>query len=122
MNTPFHLVVVDEASILQINRMHELLKQRAPGNWWHHFANAWIVGGDLTAAQWREVIAPALEAGPASALVVRLPGDAAELRDWAYFGIEMSDRLEWLDEKLGRAPHGSPARTRVMDDRQQRKG
>ncbi|HYI10837.1 MAG TPA: hypothetical protein VEK57_17385 [Thermoanaerobaculia bacterium] len=28
--------------------------------------HAWIVGGELNAAQWREAIAPALEAGAAS--------------------------------------------------------
>jgi len=122
VSTSFYVVIVNEASLLQINRVQELLKEKAPAHWWHHFANAWIVGGDLNAAEWRERIALALEAGPASALVLRLPGDPAERSDWSYYGIEMNERIEWLDDKLGTAPRTAASRMRAAADRQPRKG
>ena len=112
----FYVVIVNEASLLQINRVQELLKEKAPEHWWHHFANAWIVGGDRNAAEWRELLAPALEAGPASLLVLRLPHDPAERSDWSYYGIEMAERIEWLGTKLGRAPRTGSSRVRPVSE------
>ncbi|HYI07608.1 MAG TPA: hypothetical protein VEK57_00930 [Thermoanaerobaculia bacterium] len=99
MSTHFHIVILNEATAGQINGIHELLKRQAPV-WWHHFDNSWIVQGDRSAAQWREVIASGLGAGRASALIVRLPDDAVQRQDWSYFGIETDKRVEWLDQNL----------------------
>jgi hypothetical protein len=122
VSTTFYVVIVNEATLLQINRVQELLREKAPDHWWHHFANAWIVGGDRNAAEWRELIAPALEAGPASALVLRLPDDPPERSDWAYYGTDMTERIEWLDTKLGRAPRTGASRVRPAGEPHVRKG
>jgi hypothetical protein len=97
--TPLHVILLDRPTVEQINRVHELLKRHTTG-WWHHFENAWIVAGDRTAAQWRTLIAPALDRGPTSALVLRLPDDGDQRHDWSYFGVDTAQRAAWLEQNL----------------------
>lgn len=115
MNTRLHVIILNEATDAQIDAVHELLKQHATG-WWHHFENVWIVGGELNAAQWREVVTPLIDRGRASVLVMPLPDEAVARQNWSYYGIDTDERLAWLSHNLGRSMH-SPPRAAAAGDR-----
>lgn len=109
MTIPFSVIVLNEATAEQINTVHEVLKRHAQG-WWHHFDNAWIVGGQLTAGEWLDVVTPLIPKGRASVLVVQLPEDVQQRQSWAYYGVEGPERSMWLAQNLGRTPKGAGER------------
>ncbi|HYI12668.1 MAG TPA: hypothetical protein VEK57_26695 [Thermoanaerobaculia bacterium] len=100
MTVPFSVIVLNEATNEQINAVHEALKQHTKG-WWHHFDNTWIVGGQLTAGEWLDVVTPLIPEGRASVLVVQLPAEVQQRQSWAYYGIEGPKRSMWLAQNLG---------------------
>jgi hypothetical protein len=108
VSVPFYMLVLNEATPDQINTVHEALKEHAQG-WWHHFDNAWIVGGDLDAGQWLDVVTPLIPNGRASVLVVQLPDDIQQRQSWAYYGIDAASRGVWLNQNLGRKRQGGNA-------------
>ena len=87
-------IIADRATPAQINAIQELVKERAKG-WWHRFDQLWLVGGPLTARQWRDAVKPLMLAGGASVLVLKLPQNFSE-RDWAFFGPGGTDRCAWI--------------------------
>ena len=106
MTIPFFMILLNEATPAQINAVHETLKQHAKG-WWHHFENAWIVGGELTPGEWLDVVTPVIPDGRTSVLVVQLPDDTRQRQSWAYYGIDAPERSVWLNLNLGRKAQGA---------------
>lgn len=53
------VIVVDRATAAQLNVAHETIKAAAHG-WWHHFEAMWVVGDDLSAPGWRDLVRDAL--------------------------------------------------------------
>jgi hypothetical protein len=80
--------------------MHQLITANANG-WWHHMSNVWVVGSDKPPVWWRDQIMPLLVPLPGmptpSLLVVSLP-PGESFRDWAYFGPDDANQIDWLHE------------------------
>jgi hypothetical protein len=96
MIEPAFLIVLDRASAEQRNAVHEAIKGHANG-WWHQFADTWIVGGGVSAAEWRDLLRTHISS-PAGVLVLRLPDAASASRNWAMFGPDAKIRAEWIHE------------------------
>src|SRR5687768_16063686 len=88
-----NLIVIDRATPEVLNAAHAIIKAHANG-WWHRMANAWIVGGEVRAPEWRDHLKRRVKP-PTSVLVLRLP-ERTEERGWAYFGPYATTRASWL--------------------------
>ena len=91
-----NVILVDRATADQLNAVHEIVKTHASG-WWHHFTSVWIVGGEKTATQWRNLISPVITEGAANVLVLELPPPEAD-RLWAFYGKKPEERSKWLHD------------------------
>jgi hypothetical protein len=99
------LIAVNGASTGQLLAVHNLVVENSGGYWWHQMPHVWIVGGNQPTAWWRDQIAPIIntvglppQMTPA-VLVVDLPSHGW-MRDWAYFGPNDQQQIDWLQSYL----------------------
>ncbi len=89
------LIVVDWALESEVAAVQAVVQEHSP-QWWHHFAEVWIVEG-RSAAEWRDLVLPCLDPGvPSAVLVAALPAGAK----LAYYGPDMPVRTAWLAERF----------------------
>ena len=91
-----HIILLDRGTSSIVNRVHAAIKTHASG-WWHQLRHAWIVGGDRTAAEWRDLLHESVKGTGANILVVELPAEDAQ-RKWSYFGTQPKKRCRWLHD------------------------
>lgn len=86
------VIVVDDVTSLQRDRIHELVKTNTD-DWWHELKDLWIVTG-RTAAAWRDLVDPVLKGQRSPAVVLKVA--AREGGRWATSGA-LPGLSEWFE-------------------------
>jgi hypothetical protein len=87
--TDWFVITLDAATPAQREAVHAAV-EASTTQWWHHFADIWIVSGK-SAGEWARIVLPHIGDGHAAVLV--LPTD---VRTWTYYGPDAAERCKWL--------------------------
>ena len=90
----FSVIILDGPTQAQRDAVHERVK-KVTKSWWHTFDDVWIVRSGTSPTEWIDRLQPVFKSGPASFLVLGLPG-TTDTRSWGYFGPNPTQRVAWL--------------------------
>lgn len=101
----YHVLIADEIDNTQRTLIHEMVKN-ASEDWWHQFANVWVVRSVLTTSEWRERLEPFCPVPPSSILVL-----AMKEKPGGRWGIGGKVDHPWFRQNMSK-PNTEAARTK----------
>jgi hypothetical protein len=92
----WHAIIVNRATPAQKEQVRAAVRRHAAG-WWHNFTDLWIVGGEQSAVEWRDLVAPIFPYRPSGVAVFKLD---TEWPAWALKATLSEPARDWLQKHL----------------------
>jgi 2-polyprenyl-6-methoxyphenol hydroxylase-like FAD-dependent oxidoreductase len=92
MAVRFVVIIADNIDNTQRNQIHQLVKSQSE-EWWHEFANTWIVRSEHHSSGWRDALQPIFHERPSALVVLDLPTKGG--RGWATRFVDS----DWLRDE-----------------------